>query len=328
MGKVMVIGLDGATWRLIKPWIAEGKLPALSNLMAKGTHGTLMSTMQPMSAQAWTSFMTGMNIGKHGLVDFLMRRPDSYDLQIVNARLRDGQSLWQLLGANGRQVAVINVPMTYPPERVNGVLVSGMDAPYLNPTARSNFTWPEAFGAELLQAVPDYVIEPGGDNIIFSKNRNPQRFIDEMLAAGQARFDAITYIMENRPWDFLMAVFRPTDRAQHFFWKHMDPQHPFHEPGDEYFADAITQVYEAVDRWLGALLDRVDEETHVVVMSDHGFEPLGKRVVYLNTWLRDQGFLQFRHQQSDNLQSRLLRNFNVSQLLWPIWGGDEAKSPV
>ncbi len=309
--KVFVLGLDGATWDLVRGWVDAGELPVMKRLMAEGAWGDLTSVMQPMSAQAWTSFLTGKNIGRHGLVDFLMRKPGSYDLQIVNGSVRDGKSLWGILSDRDYQVGVINVPMTYPPEPVNGFLISGMDAPSYS----SDFTWPKELREELLQVVPQYKIEAGGHKNIYGDRANPEEFIDEMLQVAEARFETTRYLMQNRPWDFLMMVFRPIDRAQHWFWRHMDENHPLHQPGDERYGDTILRVHKAIDRWMGELLEGVDDDTTIVVVSDHGFAPLGNEVVYLNTWLRDQGLLQLRSQSGrDNVQQMA-----VKRVVWPVW---------
>ena len=112
-----------------------------------------------------------------------------------------------------------------------------------------------------------------------------------------------------------MMVFRPIDRAQHWFWKHMDENHPLHHPGDERYGDTILRIHKAIDRWVGELLKGVDDDTYIVAVSDHGFEPLGNEVVYLNTWLRDQGLLQLRSRSGrDNVQQMAIK-----RLLWPIW---------
>lgn len=288
--KVLVVGLDGATLDLVRPWVEAGQLPHLARLMSEGAYGQLRSTLPPITAPAWTSFMTGKNIGKHGLVDFIMRKPGTQELLIVNAKSRDGEPLWKILSASGKKVGVVNVPMTYPPEEVNGFLVSGMDTPTLD----KGFTYPLRLKTELLNRVPNYRIEAGGHNLIRGRRRDYPGFISEMLNTEEARFAATHYLMDKHPWDFFMVVFRATDRAQHWFWKHLDPLHPRREPGDEKYAEAILQAYQQADRFLGHFMSRLGDDTVLLVMSDHGAAPAGERVIYLNTWLRDQGFLAYR----------------------------------
>jgi predicted AlkP superfamily phosphohydrolase/phosphomutase len=308
--RLLIIGLDGATFDLIAPWAQEGKLPTLAELIEKGAHGELASTIPPMSAQAWTSFMTGYNIGKHGLVDFVMRRPDSYALQIVNAKSRDGETLWGLLSERGYRVGVLNVPMTYPPEEVNGSLVSGMDAPSLD----SPFTFPPSLRRRLLRAVPNYVIESGGQNYLHGHRRQPERYIEMVLDVARARLDATRLVMDEGPWDLLVTVFRLTDTAQHWFWKDMDPRHPFHDPADACWGDTIERIYRYADECIAAVLQGCDDDTTVMVVSDHGFGPHGDRVVYLNTWLQQQGFLSFQGAPGGGAPQLLVRN-----AIWPVW---------
>ena len=114
--KVMVIGIDGATFDIIKPMMSEGQLPNIERLIAQGVHGNLRSTIQPSSEQAWSSFMTGQNNGKHGIFGFIQRKPGTYDFEMVNGSLRQGKSIWRIMSDHGKKVIVINVPMTFPPE--------------------------------------------------------------------------------------------------------------------------------------------------------------------------------------------------------------------
>jgi len=112
--KVFVIGLDGATLDLIKPWASQGKLPNLDKVMRQGAYGTLRSTIHPLTAPAWTSFMTGKNPGKHGIFDFISLMPDSYQITYNNALSRKSPSLWRMLSDAGKKVIVINVPFLVP----------------------------------------------------------------------------------------------------------------------------------------------------------------------------------------------------------------------
>lgn len=308
--RLLIIGLDGATLDLITPWVQAGKLPTLAKLMEDGASGELASTIPPMSAQAWTSFMTGTNIGKHGLVDFVMREPGTYRLQIVNAKTRAGATLWGLLSERGYRVGVLNVPMTYPPEEVRGALVSGMDAPSLD----SPFTFPPSLRDRLLEAVPGYVIESGGQNYLQGHRRQIQRYIEMVLDVARARLDATRLLMDQGPWDLLVTVLRLTDTVQHWFWRTMDPGHPFHDPADARWGDTIERIYRYADECVAALLQACDDETTVMVVSDHGFGPLGDRVVYLNTWLHQQGFLRFQGVPGEGVPQLFVR-----KAIWPVW---------
>src|SRR5512146_1369714 len=134
---VLIIGLDGGTFDLITPFIQHGHLPHLKELMQSGVWSELRSTVPPVTASAWSSFMTGKNPGAHGLFDFMQRREGSYDLAPVSVRDRDGKSVWDLIGDAGKKVIVMNVPVTWPPQPVNGLLVTGM----LTPRNAENYTY-------------------------------------------------------------------------------------------------------------------------------------------------------------------------------------------
>ena len=154
--KVLVIGLDGATFDLIRPWAAAGHLPTLSRLMSQGAGGELRSTIPPMTAPAWTSFITGKNPGKHGLYDWIRRHADDYSVYPVTARHCAEPTLWALLSAAGLRVCVFNVPMTYPPQPVNGLMISGLPAP----SVQAGITYPPELLTEIETQVGKYLLYP------------------------------------------------------------------------------------------------------------------------------------------------------------------------
>ena len=114
MKKVFIIGLDGATFSLVRPWVEEGKLPQIGQLMAHGVWGNLKSTIPPITACAWASFITGLSPANTGIFDLFYREPGSYKVKPIHRGLRHGKELWQLLNAGGKKVGIINVPTTYP----------------------------------------------------------------------------------------------------------------------------------------------------------------------------------------------------------------------
>ena len=124
MSKSLVIGLDGVPLGLIQKWSEAGELPVLSRFFKYGASGPLRSTMPPTSAAAWSSFVTGKNPGQTGVYDFLYREQGSYNFSPANGRRRDGQSLWHILSTAGKRVGVVNVPLSYPAEPVNGWIIS------------------------------------------------------------------------------------------------------------------------------------------------------------------------------------------------------------
>ncbi len=144
--KVFILGLDGATFDLIDPFIKEGELPNLASIIQEGVRAKLNSTILSHSPPAWTSFATGKNPGKHGILGFTKMSSDSYELKLVYGSHNKAKTLWETLSEKGKKVIVMNIPMTYPPKPVNGLLVSGLDAP----STSSQFTYPPELREEIL----------------------------------------------------------------------------------------------------------------------------------------------------------------------------------
>ncbi len=305
--KIFGLGLDGATFDLLDPWMERGELPVLASLFSRGVRGRLKSTIPPMSPQAWTSFMTGKNPGKHGIYDFIQCKPDSYDLFFCNATTRRAKSLWKILSEADKTVGVINVPMTYPPEPVNGFIVSGMEAPGVN----SEFTYPPDLYKEMKKALGEYDMH--GD---YWTRAAPEEYLERVMKTIDNQSAAIKYLMKRDDWDLFFAVFGSTDRVQHFFWKFIDPTHPCHDPeAAEVLKNSVLGVYKKIDGLIGEYLEMIPDETTVFVMSDHGAGPFHK-IVYLDKWLRQQGYLKYR----DSFEGQSIGRMTFGALQWAYVG--------
>jgi predicted AlkP superfamily phosphohydrolase/phosphomutase len=284
---VFVIGLDGATFDLMLPWIDQGHLPALGGLLQRGAWSPLRSTIPPHTPCAWSSFLTGKNPGKHGLFEFSEQVPNSYDFRFTNASSRQGESLWSILGRAGHRVGVVNVPMTYPPERVNGYLVAGLDTPH----RYSPFTYPEQLRRELLARGYQIDLQHMG-NMRTDVRRDC--LLRQLCDMESSRTCALNHLRQCHPSDFTMVVYTATDRVQHHFWHYLDPAHDKHDPhGAERYANAIRDVYSHLDRLIAETVAQLDDNTVVVVMSDHGFGPSSSIRLRLNQALANQGLLRF-----------------------------------
>ncbi len=275
--RVLVIGLDGGTFDLILPWVQKGHLPVFKKLMQEGVWGELQSTTPPLTGPAWSSFITGKNPGKHGIYDFMRRNPEGYNWITFNATQRSGISFWRLLGDHGKKVIVFNVPGTYPPEKVNGVLISG----YLTPPKASDFVFPAELKRQLEEEIGfRSTFYPGAT---YSLGRE-ERFIQAIEEMTDRTIRVMDFLMERFPWDCFVGVFQSPDLLQHCLWK--DLGHPT-------FGGAFLRLYEKIDRHLGKLLPLLDERTILLILSDHGFGDL-KKQIFLNTWLLSKGFLKLR----------------------------------
>lgn len=290
---VFMIGWDGATFDLIRPWVAEGKLPNIARLMEKGVHGPLRSTIPPWTFPAWTSFMTGKNPGKHGIFDFLRSRPGTYDLEFVNGSHRRARTFWDLLSAAGRKVISISVPCTFPPEPVNGIMISGFDFPGEGPGSfvDARGMHPPELYDELCATVGPHPIDAP---IINEINQGRMDLVlERVLATLRQKAATAKYLMKHHPWDCFMILFGESDGTGHQFWKYCDPKSPLFVDQPE-LRDSILRVYQELDRQAGELLALLPADATVLMMSDHGFGGVGNWVLYPNCWLREEGFVHFR----------------------------------
>ena len=287
--RILVIGLDGATLQLIRPWVSQGKLPNFQRLMKEGSYGVLQSTIRPASPQAWSSFITGKNPGKHGIFGFFEKLKNSYRITFINAQSRAGDPIWKILSRYGLRVGVMNVPITYPPDEVNGIFVSGMDSPGVE----SQFTFPPDLYAEIRKNVGEYIFEAGMWGYItggrYSEALNRLDYVIEQ------HFKVAKYLYEKEKWDFFMVVFTAPDRVQHNFWKYMDPTHPLYsEEYNRKYGDAIEKVYIKLDEKIGKFLETIDDNTVIILMSDHGMGKNTDKVFFLNRFLETKGLLTFK----------------------------------
>ncbi|MFX0206751.1 MAG: alkaline phosphatase family protein [Candidatus Hodarchaeota archaeon] len=278
--KVMIISLDSATFDLIEPWVKEGKLPTFKKLMEEGTYGDLTSTLPPYTCPAWPSFMTGKNPGKCGVFDFIMYQRGI--ISIVNSRLIDGKKIWNILSEYYRKVGVVNVPVTYPPEKVNGFMITGI----LSPDG-ATITYPPNLLHGLDSKLGEYRVAPR----VAYRNGSEHDYIEDVYELADIREKYGLYLMDRYDWDFFMLHFHVIDEIQHFFWKFIDPTHPeYTQSGAKDFGNVISEIYQKMDTAISRLSGKLDDDTTLIIISDHGHGPLHK-VVNLNNFLMKNGFM-------------------------------------
>lgn len=293
MTRTLILGLDGASLDLIQPWAEQGHLPEIHSLMQRGVYGELRSVMPVLSSAAWVSFMTGMNPGKHGVYDFVQRDLATYRRYLVRGGTEiKAPSLWKLLSEAQKRVGVVNVPMTYPAEAVNGFLITGLGTPLYKP-----YTYP----SEL-----ENTLRARGYRVNKRVHYAPgeeQRFLDEVYELTNVQARAALDLASSQPWDFFMHVIRDPDEMAHFFWRYMDSSHPAYDAKQaREFGSALLDYYRHIDAWVGRFLHTAGPNTDVIVVSDHGCGPLYKDVM-LNGWLQQAGYLHIKQDQS--VSSRL-----------------------
>lgn len=288
--RVILVGLDGATFDLLGPWIDEGLLPNLAKLQMQGTWGELRSTIPPTTPPAWACIFTGVNPGKHGIYDFRESPFRDPERPLISLKSVKVERLWGLLNRHGRRVGIMNVPITYPPEPVDGFMISGM----MTPGEDSPYTYPPELKERLAKAVGEYIVDIDIPQFDVELEEDAMAFLRQITYAFERRKEAFFYLLDDTMWDFFMVVFVLPDRIQHLFWKYLDPESRLYqtELGKKVRA-AVILAYQAMDRMFGDLLKRLDDRTCLMVASDHGFGPT-KAFINVNCWLEDLGLLKLR----------------------------------
>ena len=262
---LLVIGWDGATPELVEAWMEDGSLPHLAALRARGCYAPLRSVLPPLSPAAWTTSITGLNPGRHGIWDFGHLVPGTYRVDPTDARQRQGASLWEIAEAAGLSAAVLNVPMSHP----SGELMRSAFVPGLGAAKLEGATWPRALATQLMAEIPDYQIDCNS-----FEHADPADFLEQLMAMTRARGKAVQLLLETRQPDLLMAVFTATDRVQHAFWRQSSLPWTDGARLGWRFSSAIKDVYVLLDEILGRLVQQAGEQATVMVVSDHGFGDL------------------------------------------------------
>jgi predicted AlkP superfamily phosphohydrolase/phosphomutase len=263
--ELLLVGIDAACAGVTDPLVRDGRIPTLARLFDEGERGPLRSQVPPWTASAWPSLYTGTNPGKHGVFGFLTF--DGYDYDVVNATHVRERPLWHTLDHHGLSSVIVNVPVTGPPEPFDGALVPGYTAPEEPPCH------PEDLLSEVRAAVGDYRVYPDWTGTDRTPTRD-ERVAEYCRLVGQ-RGSAFRYLAAAVDPDFGFVQFQQSDTV-------------FHElPGDD---DAVAEVYEAIDREVGAILDAVEPRI-VVVASDHGMGRIGGHEYRVNEHLRREGLV-------------------------------------
>jgi predicted AlkP superfamily phosphohydrolase/phosphomutase len=281
--RVVVIGLDGVPYTYIQRLFQAGELPNFRAIVGEGSLVQMDTTLPNVSSVAWASFMTGQNPGKHNIYGFVDRQPGSLKTFIPTSRNMRSQALWEILSAAGKRVFAMNVPVTYPPRQVNGIVVGCFLSPSVEKAAPN---------AEIAQALKrlNYCVDADP----WRARQDKDSFLPHLDEVFERRVEAMRYFWRQEPWDFFMAHIMETDRLHHFFWEEMEQGHAKYGP-------AFLDFYKRVDYVLGEVRSWLDEDTTLIVLSDHGFCSI-KQEVFVNTWLHDAGYLQYSKPQPEGLQ--------------------------
>jgi len=298
----VIFGVDGLAFRVLQPLIERGELPNFRKLGLEGCAALLKSQYPPLTPPAWMSLSTGLKPASHGVYDFWTYDDQPYGANRkahVLTRRKGGKAIWNILSEYGKQVLVINVPTTYPPEPVNGIMISG----YTTPSADVEFTYPASFKEELFSVVPNYQIDL---EVAFRERLNVAGKVgpltDAVLRMTEERIKLIMYLLKEKPWDFCYLAFIGSDRLQHPFWEEIMAQNP-----------RTTEYYRMLDDALGQILELLEPEDSLFVVSDHGF--CGHHTYFdINEYLYSKGLLAFADSSIEQHRKQVNRSARFREL--------------
>jgi len=284
--RVLIIGLDGFTWRLGRDFIAEGVMPNLAKLVESGCHGDLRSVMPFETSPAWSSFQTGCYPGKTGIFAFhgYDRRHNTIHLNSFADNAMP--SLWELADRAGKRVVSLNMPVSSPPPKVNGVIIPGLLCPKLS----RETVWPPEAYDKYIKGHKDYLI-------VNNDWRDTVReFTDQSIVTERVRCTVALEVMRDVDWDIFCVQMQSTDVMQHRVWWALDPKSKDHQPDQRKIA---LEFYRYCDEAIGQIIDAAGVDTFKLLVSDHGF-CTAKGSVSINVWLRKHGYLQLLPKNTDN----------------------------
>lgn len=273
--RVLLIGVDAATWTVMRPLIAAGKLPTLARLMAEGWSGTLLSIEPTVSPAVWTTIATGKTPEQHGIRGFVVGSADHQEVP-VTSNLRRAETLWTIASRSGRRVNAVGWYVTWPVERVNGVMVSDRFVPEaplpgsVGDPGEHSMVYPPALVPELMR----FFVSP--DDFLDERERESLRAF-KMYLVDASRVAIAEHLMRSAPADLTMVYIWGIDPMQHFFWKYYQPEHWIGPPVDDFDVavsrNIIPDYYRDVDDLIARLVAQTGPRDTVLIVSDHGAGP-------------------------------------------------------
>ncbi len=281
-GRAVVLGLDGVPYTLLQELMLAGVMPNMQKLVAAGTLRKMESTLPCVSSVAWTSFRTGLNPGQHGITGFTDRRPRSYKTYFPQSSMLPLNTLEEYAANIGLKVMVMGMPVNFPPVKLKeGVSIGCFLSPSLEKAVHP---------AEILDELKklDYRIDVNA-----RLAADPEKFFEEVFLVTERYREAMFHFWNKQRWDLMMIHFMTTDRLHHFMWDQYDPQAPHYKD--------FLRLYSRIDEIIGEVADKIEDDTMLMMLSDHGFCSV-KYEVNLNVWLQQEGFLRFQTNTPKSLE--------------------------
>ena len=289
MRRLFILGIDGASFDMLEPWIAAGDLPGFGELMADGCQAILQSSIPPLSPVAWSSIASGVNPGKHGVYDFLLKKHGGDNkrplFSFARGSDRKTKAFWEILSEHGKSSIVVNMPCSFPPDPINGLMISGWDSA----RDRAKGFYPGELYNEIIEKFGAYYMGPfdllSKSEMVHTNPDSNRKLHEAMLVITQLRRKALLHLAREHSWDTFFGVFTESDVVQHRFWRTLGSK--------DYTQSPIFQVYQEIDLFIQNLMKDFGKDIDIMVVSDHGFTSL-LTGLDLNLYLEQHGFLKRR----------------------------------
>jgi predicted AlkP superfamily phosphohydrolase/phosphomutase len=262
--KIVLLGLDGATWRKLDEYVEKGLMPNFSSIIKNGSKSILNSTIPFTSNTAWTSIFTGTNPGKHGIPHHSIKLKKQLP------------SIFEILSNKGIKSIVINDVITYPPFEINGIMVCGG---IFTPTHSENFVYPPEIRKEMDSVNGPYIPSLDRNVLKLAHKGNLEEFLEEVEKYGNRVLKTTLHLAKKYPWDVFATVIEEADYIHHYCWDKPDFLEKFYTQLDK----KIQEYYNLAE----------NNNANFIIVSDHGFGPL-KKYFLVNSWLNKAGFTQLQ----------------------------------
>lgn len=295
MGPALLIGLDGATFTILDPYIERGVMPFMGELVERGTRATLRSVMPPLTPPAWTSLMTGKHPGQHGVFDFFQKEePGSVYYAFATSQDVKSATIWSLASDHGRRIIALNFPLMFPPPPVDGCVVPGGMMPWRQ--LRLGCHPPGLF--DRLKALPSFNPREMLDMELEIKaiegcpDDEYADWVERHIRREQRWFEVLRHLMREEPAELVGVLFDGVDKLQHLCWRFIDPKCRPAQPSswEQEMIGRCERYFHALDAMIADLVGLAGPEATVVLASDHGFGPT-RDVFHVNAWLEREGYL-------------------------------------
>ncbi len=279
MSRLLIVGIDGMDWHVLGTFLQE--LQTIREIGRSGYAGEMKSIFPPDSIPAWVSIFTGLDPSEHGVLETIDYFKKDIKEFAIDTSAMEGKTFWDLAGAVGKRVIVVNPLLAYPPWKVNGIMASG--PVFVSGEAK---IYPETLQEK-------YRIPPLGGIVDFPQKRELTAFVEKIREETREIVDFTARLMTSEPWDIVFVSILTLDRILHFFWRYFDKEDPTH-PGVNKYETVIRDFHCYLDECVNRLREVADEDTILLILSDHGHGRRPTHLLNLNQLLLENGLLKSR----------------------------------